>query len=157
QGQGQSGQQQGQNGQQGQGGQQQGNQRSGGSPSQMGGAGGRYADNWNGTYGGGPNGARWLDGPVRPADIQQSHRNTLQNLQQLQQQYRDDPNAQRDIQGLMRGLREFDPNYLSNPSLLNDRIAAALAGVEQVEMELRRRVEDSSGAAGSVRSSGGEK
>jgi hypothetical protein len=120
-------------------------------------AGGNYGA-WNGgNYGGGPNGARWLDGPVNPGTIQQSYRNAMQNLQQLQQQYRDDPTAQRDIQGLIRGLREFDPNALTNPGLLNDRISAALAGVEQVEMELRRKVEDAAGSGGSVRSSGGEK
>jgi hypothetical protein len=122
-----------------------------------GGQSGQYGGVNGGTYGGGPNGARWLDGPVNPAAIQQSYRDTMQSLQQLQQQYRDDPNAQRDVQGLMRGLREFDPNALTNPGLLNERIAAALAGVEQVEMELRRKVDDASGTAGSVRSSGGEK
>ena len=39
---------------------------------------------------------------------------------------------------------------------LLERITAALAGVEQVEMELRRKVEEANGG-GSVRSPGGEK
>ena len=69
---------------------------------------------------------------------------------------RDDPSAARDIQGLMRGLREFDPTALQNDPLLSQRIAAALAGVEQVEMELRRKVEAAT-TGGSVRSSTGEK
>jgi len=45
---------------------------------------------------------------------------------------------------------------LSNDPMLAQRIAAALAGVEQVEMELRRKVDDTA-AGGSVRSPGGEK
>jgi hypothetical protein len=75
---------------------------------------------------------------------------------QLQQQMKDDPATARDIQGLMRDLRQFDPFTGSNDPLLADRIQAALAGVEQVEMELRRKVDDST-PGGSVRSPGGEK
>jgi hypothetical protein len=93
---------------------------------------------------------------VNPQDFQQTYRNAMQSLQQLQQQMRDDPNTARDIQGLMRDLREFDPFTRSNDPLLAERIQAALAGVEQVEMELRRKVEDVTGG-GSVRSSAGEK
>ena len=68
---------------------------------------------------------------------------------------KDDPGTARDIQGLMRDLRQFDPTN-SNDPLLAERIQSALAGVEQVEMELRRKVEDS-GGNGSVRSPAGEK
>jgi len=39
--------------------------------------------------------------------------------------------------------------------LLNERIRSALAGVEQVEMELRRKVDDATGG-GSIRSPGSE-
>ena len=80
----------------------------------------------------------------------------MQALQQLQQQFRDDPAASRDVQGVMRDLRQFDPFTNSNDPLLNERIASALAGVEQVEMELRRKVEDTTGG-GSVRSPSGDK
>jgi hypothetical protein len=157
QGQGQPGQQPGQGQGQGQPGGQQsgqgGGQQAGG---QYGGqvGGDRNGGAWNG--GGNGNGNRWLDGPVRPADIQQTYRETLQSLQQLQQEYRDDPNAAREVQGLIRGLREFDPFAAGNDMLLGQRIQAALAGVEQVEMELRKKVEITTGN-GSVRSAGGEK
>jgi hypothetical protein len=75
---------------------------------------------------------------------------------QLQQQMRDDPGALRDIQGLMRDLRQLDPVASSNDPLLAERIQAALAGVEQVEMELRRKL-DATTPGGAVRSPGGEK
>jgi hypothetical protein len=80
----------------------------------------------------------------------------VQTLTQLQQQLRDDPATAKDIQGLIRDLRQFDPFTNSNDPLLSERIQSALAGVEQVEMELRRKVDDT-GAGGSVRSPGGEK
>jgi hypothetical protein len=108
--------------------------------------------NWAGGYGN-----RQFDGPVRPQDFQQTYRDTLQSLNQLQQQMgREDPNTARDIQGAMRDLRNLDPALMSNDPLLAQRIQAALAGVEQVEMELRRKVEDTTGG-GSVRSPGGER
>ena len=64
--------------------------------------------------------------------------------------------AARDIQGALRDLRQMDPSTYTNDPMLAERIAAALAGVEQVEMELRRKVEDTTGG-GSVRSQAGEK
>jgi hypothetical protein len=99
------------------------------------------------------------NGPIRAEDYQQSYRDTVQSLTQLQQQLRDDPNTARDIQGLMRDLRQLDPNATSNAysndPMLAERIQAAMAGLEQVEMELRRKV-DTSGNGGTVRSPGNE-
>ncbi len=112
--------------------------------------------NYGGNYGNRQYDGRYNEGPVRPQDFQQTYRNTMQSLQQLQQQVQGDPNLARDIQGLMRDLRGVDPFAGSNDPLLAERISAALAGVEQVEMELRRKVEDATGG-GSVRSPGGEK
>lgn len=97
----------------------------------------------------------WANGPIRPEDYQQAYRDTVQSLTQLQQQLRGDPNTARDIQGLVRDLRQLDPYAYSNDPLLAERIQAALAGVEQVEMELRRKV-DASGNGGTVRSPGNE-
>jgi hypothetical protein len=167
---GQQGQQGGQPGQQGQGGQQAGQQGQGGQQ------GGQYGGQNNGPYGGnrwnggpgGPDGP-WMggyygsydprnypNGPVRPEDFQNTYRNTLQSLRQLEQQAGADPNMLKDIQTLMRDLQRLDPYTYANDPLLAERIHAALmSGVEQVEMELRRKVDESTGN-GSVRSPGGE-
>jgi hypothetical protein len=91
---------------------------------------------------------------VNPEQFQSTYRDALQSLNQLQQQMKDDPGAVKDIQNLMRDLRQFDPAHYTNDPLLSERIQSALAGVEQVEMELRRKVDDASG--GSVRSPGSE-
>jgi len=151
--------QQGQSSQSGQSGQQSGGQQ--GSPSNGGGqwqAAGPRGGAW-----GGPGGANWIDngvrgryydGPVRPEDVQASERAAETSLEQLQQQLKDDPNMQRDIQGLIRDLRQFDPSHYTNDPLLAQRIQAAMASVEQVEIELRRKLDQAGG--GSVRSPGSE-
>ncbi len=99
---------------------------------------------------------KWTDGPIRQQDFQQNLNDTLRTLGQLQQQMRDDPATARDIQGAIRDLRQWDPFTGSNDPLLSERIQAALAGIEQVEMELRRKVDEANGG-GTVRSPGGEK
>ena len=94
-----------------------------------------------------------MSGPVNPEQFESTYRDTLQSLNQIQQQLKDDPSTARDIQSLVRDLRQFDPLHYTDDPLLNERIQAALASVEQVEMELRRKV-DATG--GSVRSPGSE-
>jgi hypothetical protein len=80
----------------------------------------------------------------------------MQSLRQLEQQAQADPAMAKDIQTLMRDLQRLDPYTYANDPLLAERIHAALmSGVEQVEMELRRTVEETTGN-GSVRSPGGE-
>ncbi len=116
-----------QQGQQGQGGQQGGQQNGGAS-----GAGGNI---WN-------NGGQF-------------YRDTLQDLSQLQQQLKDDPTTQHDLQNVIRDLRQFEPGHYTNDPMLNERIQAALANVEQVELELRRKV-DALVGGGSVRSPGNQ-
>jgi len=74
---------------------------------------------------------------------------------QLQQQMKDDKATQQDIQGLIKDLRNLDPAHFTNDPLLSERIQAALANEQQVEMELRRKV-DATGGTGTVRSPGNE-
>jgi hypothetical protein len=109
---------------------------------------GRTRD-WNGTAD-----PRGLGSP-RPEDFQAAYRDALRSLQQLQQQSRQDPAAARDIQGLVNRLRQLDPFAGSNDPLLGERIQAALANVEQVELELRRKLDDA-GGRGAARSPGAE-
>jgi hypothetical protein len=85
----------------------------------------------------------------------QFYRDTLQNLGQLQQQLKDDPTTQHDLQNVIRDLRQFEPGHYTNDPMLNERIQAALASVEQVELELRRKV-DALVGGGTVRSPGNQ-
>ena len=114
-------------------------------------------------YSGEPNGASWYSnsdprtGPVRAQDFQNSYAQTLQTLRQLEQQAQgNDPAMVKDLESLIRDMQRLNPNTYANDPLLAARIQSTLmGGIEQVEMELRRKVEDANGT-GSVRSPGGE-
>jgi len=175
----QSGQQQGQpGGQQGQGGQQPGQQP--GQQGQQGSAGGpgnQRGQNWQpGTLsrnqpggpnlgnGGpdvwGPNGAFWYNNPnlsgqgvINPRDFQDNYQMTLQQLQALERQMQNDQTTARDLQELIKEMQRLNPwTYANDPELANRIQAAMLGDIQQVEMELRRKVEEANG--GSVRSGG---
>ena len=128
-----------------------------GGPTNGGGGGNRaygngnpYGGPWNGT--GDPR-----NGNVRPEDFQNNYTQTLQTLRQLEQQAGNDPAMVKDLQNLIRDMQRLNPNTYANDPLLAERIQGALmGGVQQVEMELRRKVEEANGT-GSVRSAGGEK
>jgi hypothetical protein len=90
-------------------------------------------------------------------DYQAQYRQTLQSLQQLQQQLKGDPATSKDVAALLQQLRQLDPYAYSNDALLAQRIqGAVVAGMEQVEMELRRKVEDTD-PGGNIRAGGTEK
>src|ERR1039458_1855303 len=162
QGQGQQGQGQQGQGQQGQGqpgqGQQQGQGQQGGGQQGGGGNGGAYngGANYGGNYGGpGVVNPQARLGDLQVPDYQTQYRNTMQSLQQLQQQYRNDPATAHDIGQLIQQLRNLDPyTYANDPMLAQRSQAAVLPAAEQVEMELRRKVDETAGA---VRSPGTEK
>ena len=116
------------------------------------------------TRDGDPHGGSWYangeprDGAVRPQDFQNNYNQTLQTLRQLEQQAQgNDPAMVKDLQDLIRDMQRLNPNTYANDPLLAERIQSTLmGGIQQVEMELRRKVEDANGT-GSVRSPGGEK
>jgi hypothetical protein len=126
-------------------------------------AGGGYN---GGNYNGNPNGGPWYGygdprnglPPVNPQDFQNNYTQTLQTLRQLEQQAQgNDPAMVKDLQSLIRDMQRLNPNTYANDPLLAERIQSTLmGGIQQVEMELRRKVEDANGT-GSVRSPGGEK
>src|ERR1017187_8963603 len=126
---------------------------------QQGGGGGGYnggAYNGGANYGGpGVVNPQARLGDLQVPDYQTQYRNTMQSLQQLQQQYRNDPATAHDIGQLIQQLRQLDPYTYANDPMLSQRIqAAVLPTAEQVEMELRRKVDET---GGSVRSPGTEK
>ena len=119
-----------------------------------------------GSSNGNPSGGPWFGyadsrnglPPVNPADFQNNYSQTLQTLHQLEQQAQgNDPAMVKDLQDLIREMQRLNPNTYANDPLLAERIQSTLmGGIQQVEMELRRKVEDANGT-GSVRSPGGEK
>jgi len=115
-----------------------------------------------GNYGGPGYTGNWdprnQPGVVQPQQLQSTYNDTLRSLQQLQQQaVGTDPNMARDLQNMIREMQRLNPYTYGNDPLLSERINQALIGnVQQIEMELRRKVEEANGT-GSVRSPGNEK
>jgi len=119
-------------------------------------AGGQQPDGRQNAGSWGPGGAMRNNGGAWDGqDFGQFYRDTLEGLGQLQRQLKDDPETGRDIGNAIRDLRPLDPAHYTNDPMLAERIQAAMASVEQVELELRRLV-DASGSGGTVRSPGNQ-
>ena len=73
----------------------------------------------------------------------------------MQQELQGDPNTARDLQELVKEMQRLNPWSYANDPELSSRIQAAMLGdIQQVEMELRRKVDDANG--GNIRSAGQE-
>jgi len=179
QGQGQQqGQQAGQRGQQGQGGQQGGQQQGEGQAGgqQAGGnqfgQGQRSGQQQGGQTGGqgGPNGDRFgfgeqgvyrsgdsipNQGPVNNAAVEQAFRQGVRELQQLRQSMQDNPEMARQIEETLREVQRWDPSkHPGNEELIERIRTQVLPNIEQLELQLRRKLE---GKDGQVRSSAAER
>ncbi|MDQ6707425.1 MAG: hypothetical protein M3Z85_15795, partial [Acidobacteriota bacterium] len=140
----QKGQQPGQQpGQQGQSGQQPG-QSSDPNATQDGQSGGQGMGTFNSSTRGGqqPSG-----GPVGPnRDPEGNYRDTLRDFGRLQQAVQGNPEVAREVQDLSRQMQRLNPNrYSSNPELLEQIHSRILAQIEQVELMLRRKIDEQGG------------
>ena len=130
----QNGQQPGQSGQQpGQQPGQQGNPGQGGQPGQLGESGPRA----NGPQGGlqGGSGPAWGDA----GDMMHNYRYTLHELE-------NNPEISKDLRDSIRDMYRLDPQAAGNPELLHRIESQMLSGVEQIELELRRALDQQTGS-----------
>jgi hypothetical protein len=92
--------------------------------------------------------------PTQPTDIQsveRLHRESLRDLGRLQQSLEGNPEVTRDIQELIREMQRLDPSrFPGNPEMVERLRYQVLAGIEQVELRLRRMLDEQAG--GNVRS-----
>jgi hypothetical protein len=107
-----------------------------------------------GGYGGMNRGQRFNDGGGYaggdPAIVERGYRESLRDLSRLRENLADNPDIARDVQDLMRDMQRIDPRRLGQEPLLMERINAQIASLEQIELQLRRKVEEQQG--GNVRS-----
>jgi hypothetical protein len=95
-----------------------------------------------------PEGA-WGNGPGDPASIERAYREGVRDLGRLRESVQDNPELSRDVADLMRDMQRIDPRGTAGNELqtrINNQVVAAL---EQIEMQLRRKLEEQNG--GSVR------
>jgi hypothetical protein len=146
-------QQQGQRGQQGQGGTR-------GSEGQRGGqmGGGQRGGQMSGGQRGGQMGVGPLSGGARAlsaADAERVYRDSLRDLAQLRQSLENNPEAARDIQELIQEMMRLDPSrFPGNPELIERLTAQILPSLEQIELQLRRQLDEQQGSQ--VRNAGSE-
>jgi hypothetical protein len=155
----------GQGGQQGQGAQ---NGNAGGQGARGGAAGNGNAGAFGGGYYGGgyrggarygygdtgsytsPTGTERQPAPVTQADIERAYQNAIQELNGLKQAVQGQPEPLADISELLREMQQLDPKrFPGNPAMLEELHGRVLASVDQLELKLRRDVDDKE--AGQVR------
>ncbi len=169
---GQAGQQQGQSGQQQ--GQNQGGQRGGGQPGQAaggrggdynggdrqqaGGVGDHWRDSWNAMNRGDlrPPSGNGVTRPPDPREMERAYRQGLSDLNSIRRTLRSEiPETASNIDDLIHEMQRLDPSrFPGNPALVERLRTEVLPGLEQVEIQLRRKVEDQQ--SGVVRSGADE-
>ena len=168
---GQSGRQAGQQQAGQQGGQQQAGQQAGQQPAQggqLGQAGGRVGNRLAGPTGNATAGAGNREGNVygnydtgnthisgraaapqqgpNPADTQRQIDQGLNLLNQVRAAVQDNPEAQRELQALIDQMRNLDPRrFPGNPGLVEQMHQQLTSGVDALELQLRRRLDEKQG------------
>lgn len=91
----------------------------------------------------------------RPGDPSAAYGERLRDLSQLRAALRDYPDVAGDIQQLIREMERLDPRrFAGNPRLLEQMRAQVLPRLENIELQVRRKLEEGSG--GNVRSGASE-
>ncbi|MGH9719697.1 MAG: hypothetical protein ACRD8O_05755 [Bryobacteraceae bacterium] len=171
QGQGQGGQQQGQGQGQGQGqnqnGQQGGQRGDGAQSGRNNGSNFGQGGSRDGGPFSGPDGYRAMNdgsrgfeggrgGPGNIESVERMYREGLRDLTSLRENVREDPDIEREVRELIRNMQRLDPKrFPGNPALVERLHTELLGAVEQIELQIRRKLDDQQG--GSVRSGDAER
>ncbi len=93
--------------------------------------------------------------PVSAADAERVYRESLRDLTQLRQSIENNPEAARDIQELIQEMMRLDPSrFPGNPELIERLRTQVLPSIEQIELQLRRQLDEQQGSQ--VRNAGSE-
>ncbi len=92
---------------------------------------------------------------MTPEQIARTYGETIRDLRRLQSSLQGQPEITRDVQDLIREMQRLGPERFAAGPELNQKIQnQILAGMEQVELQIRRQLEEKSG--GSIRSGAAE-
>jgi hypothetical protein len=82
------------------------------------------------------------------AGSERAYREAVRELAQLRRALAESPEMARDVDDLVRRMQQLDPSrFPGNPQLLERMRSEVLPGLERLELQLRRQVEDHQGAA----------
>ena len=85
------------------------------------------------------------------AGFERAYREGLRDLSQLRANLQESPEIAREVQALIREMQRLDPSrFKGNPELVERLRGGVLANLEQIELQLRRKIEEKD--AGQVRS-----
>jgi hypothetical protein len=120
--------------------------------------GGPQGGAWTGGGYSAMNRGDWLPAPpgsLDPAATERAYQEAMRDMSRLQHALESDPEMARDVEALIREMQRLDPKrFPGNPELVERLRSQVLAGLEQIELQLRRKVDDQQG--GNVRSGAGE-
>jgi hypothetical protein len=92
---------------------------------------------------------------LSPEEAERVYRDSMRGLAELRQSLRDNPEASQEIQQLIQEMARLDLSRLAENPVVLDRIrSVVLPNLEQLELRLRREVEEKEG--GQVRNAGTE-
>lgn len=75
--------------------------------------------------------------------IERTYREGMRDLSQIRQSMKDNPDVAADIQELIRQMQLLDPKrFPGNPHLLDQLQTQVLPNLEQIELRLRRQLDD---------------
>ena len=81
-----------------------------------------------------------------PADTQREIEQGLNLLNQLRSTVQDSPEARHQLQSLIEEMRNLDPKrFPGNPALVEQMHQQLLSGVDALELQLRRQLEETRG------------
>jgi hypothetical protein len=77
--------------------------------------------------------------------IERALREGYRELSEMREQVQDNPDLAQDVADVMRELQKYPPSRLAEDPLLAERIkAAVLPAIQQLELQLRRKLESGS-------------
>ncbi len=83
---------------------------------------------------------------AEPAEIERLYRESIRDLSRLQSALEGEPEMTRDVQELIREMQRLDPKrFPGNPELVERLRTQVLAEMEQIELQLRRKLDEQQG------------
>jgi hypothetical protein len=93
-----------------------------------------------------PQGSTAPDNSALPPDPERTYQQSVSNMNQLLQTFQDDPQEKRDLQNLIQEMQRLNPKrFPGNPALLDQIHNEIINDVNNLELQVQRKLDDKSG------------